>query len=103
MKGLRTSTQSPASAASPGSAGKALIEEYLRERIALATVLRPVRFMTNYLGRTPFGIDGISGGVHRHLFPPHEPMQIIALEDIAVAARVYEKAVAHGIGKAADW
>ena len=31
----------------------------------------------------PFGIDGISGGVHRHLFPPDEPMPVIALEDIA--------------------
>jgi uncharacterized protein YbjT (DUF2867 family) len=29
------------------------------------------------------GIDGIAAGVHPHLFPPHEPMQIIALEDIA--------------------
>lgn len=29
------------------------------------------------------GIDGIVDGVHRHLFPPHEPMQVIALEDIA--------------------
>jgi uncharacterized protein YbjT (DUF2867 family) len=29
------------------------------------------------------GIDGISGGVHRHLFPPDQPMQVIALEDIA--------------------
>ena len=39
--------------------------------------------MTNYLGRTPFGIDGISNGGHRRMFQPHEPMQIIALEDIA--------------------
>jgi uncharacterized protein YbjT (DUF2867 family) len=66
-----------------GSAGKALIEQYLRDHIALPTVLRPVRFMTNYLGAGVMGIDGISGGVHRHLFPPHEPMQVIALEDIA--------------------
>jgi uncharacterized protein YbjT (DUF2867 family) len=29
------------------------------------------------------GIDGISGGLHRHLFPPDEPMQVIALADIA--------------------
>ncbi|MGO4425764.1 NmrA family NAD(P)-binding protein, partial [Streptomyces sp. MCAF7] len=57
--------------------------EYLRDHIALPTVLRPVRFMTNYLGVGRIGIDGISHGVHRHLFPPHEPMQIIALEDIA--------------------
>ena len=25
----------------------------------------------------------LAAGVHRHLFPPHEPMQVIALEDIA--------------------
>jgi uncharacterized protein YbjT (DUF2867 family) len=77
------STVASASTASPGSAGKALIEQYLRDRIALPTVLRPVRFMTNYLGVGVLGIDGISNGVHRSLFPPHEPMQVIALEDIA--------------------
>ena len=46
-------------------------------------MLRPVRFMTNYLGVGVLGIDGISDGVHRHLFPLHDPMQIVALEDIA--------------------
>ena len=39
--------------------------------------------MTNYLGVGVMGIDGIASGVNRHLFPPTEPMQIIALEDIA--------------------
>ncbi|MFD8866632.1 NmrA family NAD(P)-binding protein [Streptomyces sp. NPDC059590] len=77
------STVASAAAASRGSEGKVLIEEYLRDHIALPTVLRPVRFMTNYLGAGVTGIDGISHGVHRHIFPPHEPMQIIALEDIA--------------------
>lgn len=67
----------------PGSGAKLQIEQYLLERIAQATVLRPVRFMTNYLSPGFHGIDGITDGVHRHLFPPHEPMQIIALEDIA--------------------
>jgi uncharacterized protein YbjT (DUF2867 family) len=66
-----------------GSAGKALIGQYLLDRIARPTVLRPVRFMTNYLSAGVMGIDGINGGVHRHLFSPHEPMQVIALEDIA--------------------
>ncbi|MEU4227859.1 NmrA family NAD(P)-binding protein [Nonomuraea sp. NPDC026600] len=77
------STVASTSAPSRGSEGKALIEEYLRDHIALPTLLRPVRFMTNYLGVGVIGIDGISYGVHRHFFPPHEPMQIIALEDIA--------------------
>jgi uncharacterized protein YbjT (DUF2867 family) len=63
--------------------GKALIEQYLHDHVALPTVLRPVRFMTNYCGIAVIGIDHIVDGVHRHLFPPHEPMQIIALEDIA--------------------
>jgi uncharacterized protein YbjT (DUF2867 family) len=65
------------------TAAKALVEQYLHDHIAHATVLRPVRFMTNYLGAAMFGIDGIVDGVHRHLFPPDEPMQVIALEDIA--------------------
>ncbi|RAY14109.1 NmrA family transcriptional regulator [Actinomadura craniellae] len=77
------STLASTSAASRGAEGKTLIEEYLRDHIALPTVLRPVRFMTNYLVAGVVGLDGISHGVHRHLFPPHEPMQIIALEDIA--------------------
>ncbi|MEV4583274.1 NmrA family NAD(P)-binding protein [Nonomuraea jabiensis] len=78
------STVASTSGPSRGWQGKALIEEYLRDHVALPTVLRPVRFMTNYLGVGVVGIDGISpDGVHRHLFPPHEPMQVIALEDIA--------------------
>jgi uncharacterized protein YbjT (DUF2867 family) len=77
------STVASASAESTGSAGKALVEQYLRDHIALPTVLRPVRFMTNYLSFGMMGIEGIAGGVHRHLFPAHEPMQVIALEDIA--------------------
>jgi uncharacterized protein YbjT (DUF2867 family) len=66
-----------------GSAAKIRIERHLFDTIALPTVLRPVRFMTNYIGAGVLGVDGISGGVHRHLFPPHEPMQVVALEDIA--------------------
>ncbi|MEU3521964.1 NmrA family NAD(P)-binding protein [Streptomyces sp. NPDC006654] len=66
-----------------GSEGKKRIEDYLRERIRSVTVLRPVRFMSNYLGSTPIGLDGIVHGVHRHIFPPDEPAQIIAVEDIA--------------------
>ena len=66
-----------------GSEGKKRVEDYLRERIRSVTVLRPVRFMSNYLGSAPIGLDGISGGVHRHIFPPDEPAQIVAVEDIA--------------------
>ncbi|MFG1959857.1 NmrA family NAD(P)-binding protein [Nonomuraea sp. NPDC049028] len=83
IKQVVFSTLASASTEVPGSAGKALIEQYLHDHIALPTVLRPVRFMTNYLSDGAIGIDGISNGVHRHLFTPHEPMQIIALEDIA--------------------
>ncbi len=72
-----------ASTGPTGSAGKALIEQYLRDNIARPTVLRPVRFMTNYLSQGITGIDGIIDGVNRHLFPPDEPMQVIALEDVA--------------------
>lgn len=77
------STVATTSPGYPYATGKALIEQYLRERIARPTVLRPVRFMTNYLGVASIGIDGIADGVHRHLFPPDEPMQVITLEDIA--------------------
>ncbi|MFI6402911.1 NmrA/HSCARG family protein [Streptomyces sp. NPDC050548] len=66
-----------------GSEGKKRVEDHLRERIPSVTVLRPVRFMSNYLGSTPMGFDGIVQGVHRHVFPPDEPAQIIAVEDIA--------------------
>lgn len=66
-----------------GSEGKKRIEDHLRERIRSVTVLRPVRFMSNYLGSTAIGVDGIVHRVHRHIFPPDEPVQIIAVEDIA--------------------
>ncbi|MFC5665203.1 NmrA family NAD(P)-binding protein [Kitasatospora misakiensis] len=72
--------------------GKRRTERYLRERIEQVTVLRPVRFMTNYLGLAGIGLDGFADGVNRHLFPPDEPMQIIALEDIAeFAALAFEQ------------
>ncbi|MEU4245203.1 NmrA family NAD(P)-binding protein [Actinoplanes sp. NPDC026619] len=66
-----------------GSAAKVRIERHLFDTIALPTVLRPVRFMTNYISAGVLGVDGISGGAHRHLFPPDKPMQVVALEDIA--------------------
>ncbi|MEV3965842.1 NmrA family NAD(P)-binding protein [Nocardia sp. NPDC050193] len=86
------STVASTSTPLPGGAGKHAIEQYLLERITVPTVLRPVRFMTNYLSAMVAGIDGIFQGVHRHLFPPHEPMQIIAVEDIAeFALRAFTK------------
>ncbi|MEV1008210.1 NmrA family NAD(P)-binding protein [Streptomyces sp. NPDC049881] len=70
---------------------KRRIEQYLRDHLPLVTVLRPVRFMANYLGTPGLGLDGFADGVHRHLFPPDEPAQIIALEDIAeFAAQAFE-------------
>lgn len=62
---------------------KTVIEQYLRDQVARPTVLRPVRFMTNFLGTGMFGLDGIADGVNRHVFPPDQPLQIIALEDVA--------------------
>ncbi|MFE9658880.1 NmrA family NAD(P)-binding protein [Streptomyces sp. NPDC005955] len=76
----------------PGSEGKTRIEEHLRRRIGSVTVLRPVRFMSNYLGGTGVGLDGIVRGVHRHVFPPDEPVQLIAVEDVAAfAALAFEQ------------
>ncbi|MFD7155195.1 NmrA family NAD(P)-binding protein [Kribbella sp. NPDC059898] len=72
--------------------GKRRTEQYLREHLPLVTVLRPVRFMTNYLAAPGLGLDGFVDGVHRHLFTPDEPLQIIAVEDIAVfAALAFEQ------------
>jgi len=81
--GVKQVVFSTVASTTSGTAPKAEIERYLFDHIELATVLRPVRFMTNYLGGLAIGIEGIVDGVHRHVFPPHEPMQIIALEDIA--------------------
>jgi uncharacterized protein YbjT (DUF2867 family) len=64
------------------SVAKARVEEHLWASGLSATVLRPVRFMENYLG-TAVAVDGIADGIHRHLFPPDEPVQIVAVDDIA--------------------
>jgi len=80
-----------------GSEVKKRIEDHLRERIHSVTLLRPVRFMSNYLGSPAIGIDGITDGVHRHIFPPDEPAQIIAVEDIAeFAALAFEQPDRYG-------
>ncbi|WP_324198713.1 NmrA family NAD(P)-binding protein [Nocardia amamiensis] len=64
-----------------GTQGKKRIEDAIIASGIRYTLLRPVRFMENYLLRTS-PVDGISGGVHRHLFPAAGPMKIIALADI---------------------
>jgi uncharacterized protein YbjT (DUF2867 family) len=74
------------SGASEGlAAGKTRTEAHLRASGLTATVLRPARFMTNYLG-VDVPLDGITGGVHRHVMPADQPTQVIAVEDIAAFA-----------------
>ncbi|WP_405165958.1 NmrA/HSCARG family protein [Nocardia sp. NBC_01499] len=65
-----------------GAAGKSRIEEAIAASGTRYTLLRPVRFMENYLLRG-MPVDGIIDGVHRHLFPADQPMKVIALSDIA--------------------
>ncbi|WP_330249401.1 NmrA/HSCARG family protein [Nocardia sp. NBC_00565] len=68
-----------------GMAGKGLIEDALAASGLRYTVLRPVRFMENYVLRgSP--VDGIIDGVHKHLFPADRPLQMIAIDDIAAFA-----------------
>ncbi|MBF6202939.1 NmrA family NAD(P)-binding protein [Streptomyces gardneri] len=64
-----------------GASGKKRIEDAVIASGARYTLLRPVRFMENYLLRTS-PVDGIHDGVHRHLFPAEGPMKVIALADI---------------------
>ncbi|MGW4245893.1 NmrA family NAD(P)-binding protein [Nocardia sp. NPDC004722] len=70
-----------------GAQGKRQVEAALRESGLHWTILRPVRFMENYLMRG-FPIDGINNGVHRQLFPADRPIQSIAVDDIAVFAQL---------------
>lgn len=68
-----------------GMAGKGQIEDALAAGDMRYTVLRPVRFMENYVLRgSP--VDGIIDGVHKHLFPADRPLQMIAIADIAAFA-----------------
>lgn len=70
-----------------GAQGKRRVEDALRTSGLHWTILRPARFMENYLMRG-FPVDGITDGVHRHLFPADKPIQSIALADIAVFAQL---------------
>lgn len=68
-----------------GAEGKRRIEDAVVASGMRWTILRPVRFMENYLLRGSVA-DGIVDGVHRHLFPADRPIQIIAVDDVAAIA-----------------
>ncbi|RDI49034.1 NmrA/HSCARG family protein [Nocardia mexicana] len=63
------------------SPGKKRIEDAVVASGMRYTLLRPVRFMENYLARTGL-LDGIENGVNRHAFPPDRPVQVIAVDDV---------------------
>ncbi|WP_433201987.1 NmrA family NAD(P)-binding protein [Nocardia sp. CA-107356] len=68
-----------------GMAGKGRIEDAIAVSGLRYTLLRPVRFMENYVLRgSP--VDGIIDGVHKHLFQADRPLQMIAVADIAAFA-----------------
>lgn len=68
-----------------GAHGKRKIEDAVRSSGLRWTILRPVRFMENYLLRDS-RVDGVAAGVHRHLFVADAPLQMIALADVAAFA-----------------
>ncbi|MGW5573750.1 NmrA family NAD(P)-binding protein [Nocardia thailandica] len=68
-----------------GQEGKQRIEAAVAASGLRYTLLRPVRFMENYLLRTS-PVDGLHDGEHRHMFPADRPVQMIAVDDIAVFA-----------------
>jgi uncharacterized protein YbjT (DUF2867 family) len=80
-----TSIASMSDDSSWGAGGKQRIEDAIAASGLRYTVLRPVRFMENYLMRTS-PVDGIIDGVHKHLFPADQPLQVVALDDIAAFA-----------------
>ncbi|MFD4430858.1 NmrA family NAD(P)-binding protein [Nocardia sp. NPDC058497] len=69
-----------------GQEGKRQIEDAIAASGLRYTLLRPVRFMENYLLQgSP--VDGVRvGGEHPHLFPADRPLQMIALDDIGAFA-----------------
>ncbi|QIS14618.1 NmrA/HSCARG family protein [Nocardia arthritidis] len=70
-----------------GTYGKDKIENAVAASGLRYTLLRPVRFMENYLNAATLTLDGIrADGVHRHLFPADQPLQMIAVADIAELA-----------------
>ncbi|MBU3063838.1 NmrA family NAD(P)-binding protein [Nocardia sp. NEAU-G5] len=71
-----------------GSGGKRRIERAVAASGMRYTILRPVRFMENYLAGVVLPLDGFVDGVHRHLFPADRPIQVIAVDDIAAVAAI---------------
>ncbi|WP_155981782.1 NmrA family NAD(P)-binding protein [Nocardia sp. BMG111209] len=69
-----------------GNRGKRRIEEAAAESGLRYTLLRPVRFMENYLGLAALPLDGFRDGFHRHIFRADRPFQMIAVDDIAAVA-----------------
>jgi uncharacterized protein YbjT (DUF2867 family) len=67
--------------------GKFDIEKLVTASGMRHTLLRPVRFMENYLVRNS-PLDGIRDGVHHHLFAPDRRMQVIAVTDIGKIAAI---------------
>ncbi|WP_406231551.1 NmrA family NAD(P)-binding protein [Nocardia sp. NBC_01009] len=80
-----TGVASMGAASTWGQGGKRVIEDAVAASGLRYTLLRPVRFMENYLLRTS-PVDGIINGVHKHIFPADQPLQVVALADIAAFA-----------------
>ncbi|NUS43602.1 MAG: NmrA family NAD(P)-binding protein, partial [Mycobacteriaceae bacterium] len=69
--------------------GKQRIEQAITASGLRHTILRPVRFMENWLA-TDSVLDGFTDGVNRHVFAADKPVQSIAVEDIgAIAALTF--------------
>jgi uncharacterized protein YbjT (DUF2867 family) len=56
-----------------GAGGKRRIERAVADSGMRYTVLRPVRFMENYLSGGQSPVDGFADGVNKHLFPVDPP------------------------------
>jgi uncharacterized protein YbjT (DUF2867 family) len=62
---------------------KWIIEQYIQSLGVPYTILRPVAFMENYNWTRPYILNGVFQGWG---LPPEKPLQLIAVEDIAVFA-----------------
>ncbi|RJO74912.1 NAD-dependent epimerase/dehydratase family protein [Nocardia panacis] len=66
--------------------GKVRIEEAVAASGLHYTLLRPARFMENFLFGYTHVVDGITNGVNRHLYPADVPLKSVAVADIAAIA-----------------